>query len=251
MKIDRNVPKLLRGNRHSITALNKWSMLKTEVRLITAHMRHFFKPSSPALGPTRPPIWWVPGFFPGVKQPRRDSDYSPPSSAEVTPPCTFMAWTGKVKIKGKVNPRTHHEGQNGEQSNSYTLPLTSAPNGGGWLRPRSDRFTPGKEFRYPLYRRLGGPHSKSVNVRKISPLPGLEPGPSSRVAIPTTPSRPTHGMDRDKFTFFTKSTAWNANIIAVSNEKNMWKVRSVCKCGGNKELQIHQIMLAWANFRRK
>jgi hypothetical protein len=27
----------------------------------------------------------------------------------------------------------------------------------GWLAPRPGRFTPGKETRYPLYRRLGGP----------------------------------------------------------------------------------------------
>jgi hypothetical protein len=28
---------------------------------------------------------------------------------------------------------------------------------GGWSTPRPGRFTPGKETRYPLYRRLGGP----------------------------------------------------------------------------------------------
>jgi hypothetical protein len=38
----------------------------------------------PALGPTQPPVQWVPGGpFPGAKaQPRRDADRSPPSSAE-------------------------------------------------------------------------------------------------------------------------------------------------------------------------
>jgi len=35
--------------------------------------------------------------------------------------------------------------------------LTSALDGGGWLTLRPDRFTPGKESRYPFYRRLGGP----------------------------------------------------------------------------------------------
>jgi hypothetical protein len=38
-----------------------------------------------ALGPTQPPVQWVPGVLsPGVKaRPGRDADHSPPSSAEV------------------------------------------------------------------------------------------------------------------------------------------------------------------------
>jgi hypothetical protein len=41
--------------------------------------------SRPALGPTQPPVKWVPGVLtPGVKaRPGRDADHSPPSSAEV------------------------------------------------------------------------------------------------------------------------------------------------------------------------
>jgi len=41
--------------------------------------------SRPALGPTQPPVQWVPGVLsPGVKaRPGRDADHSPPSSAEV------------------------------------------------------------------------------------------------------------------------------------------------------------------------
>jgi hypothetical protein len=35
-------------------------------------------------------------------------------------------------------------------------------------------FTPGKT-RYPLYRRMGGPRSRSGYVRKISPPPGFDP----------------------------------------------------------------------------
>ena len=46
--------------------------------------------------------------------------------------------------------------------------------GGGWLTPRPDRFIPGKETRYPLYRRLGGPQGRSERVRKISPPPGFD-----------------------------------------------------------------------------
>jgi hypothetical protein len=37
-----------------------------------------------ALGPTQPPIQWVPGaLYLGVKRPVREADHSPPSSAEV------------------------------------------------------------------------------------------------------------------------------------------------------------------------
>jgi hypothetical protein len=41
--------------------------------------------SRPALGPTQPPVQWVPGVLSlGVKaRPGRDADHSPPSSAEV------------------------------------------------------------------------------------------------------------------------------------------------------------------------
>jgi hypothetical protein len=41
--------------------------------------------SRPALGPTQPPVQWVPGVLsPGVKaRPESDADHSPPSSAEV------------------------------------------------------------------------------------------------------------------------------------------------------------------------
>jgi hypothetical protein len=40
---------------------------------------------------------------------------------------------------------------------------------GGWLTPRSGRFTP----RYPLYRRLGRPQDRSRRVRKMSPHAGI------------------------------------------------------------------------------
>jgi hypothetical protein len=38
----------------------------------------------PVLGPTQPPIQWIPGVLsPGVKWPGREADHSPPTSAEV------------------------------------------------------------------------------------------------------------------------------------------------------------------------
>jgi hypothetical protein len=54
-----------------------------------------------ALGPTHPPIQWVPGALSlGVKWPGREAGHSPPSSAEVknawsytsTPQYAFMTW---------------------------------------------------------------------------------------------------------------------------------------------------------------
>ena len=44
--------------------------------------RDFPHPSKPALGPTEPPVQWVPGLSPGVKRPGRVADH-PPLSAEV------------------------------------------------------------------------------------------------------------------------------------------------------------------------
>jgi hypothetical protein len=44
----------------------------------------FTTASRPALGPTQPPIQWVLGSLSlGVYRPRRETDHSPPSSAEV------------------------------------------------------------------------------------------------------------------------------------------------------------------------
>jgi hypothetical protein len=57
--------------------------------------------SRPALGPTQPPIQWVPGALSlRVKGPGREADHSPPSSTEdnnvwsytSTPQYVFMAW---------------------------------------------------------------------------------------------------------------------------------------------------------------
>jgi hypothetical protein len=37
----------------------------------------------PILGPTQPPVQWVPGFSRGQRRPGRDADHKPPSSVEV------------------------------------------------------------------------------------------------------------------------------------------------------------------------
>ena len=42
--------------------------------------RDFPHPSIPTLGPTQPPVQWVPGLSPGVKRPGRRADNPPPSN---------------------------------------------------------------------------------------------------------------------------------------------------------------------------
>ena len=76
--------------------------------------------------------------------------------------------------KGKIWFRTGNEGPEGKQRYSSTLSLTSALNGGGWLTRRPECFTSGRQTRYPLYRRLGGPQGWSRWVREISPPTGFD-----------------------------------------------------------------------------
>ena len=47
--------------------------------------------------------------------------------------------------KGKGHPLTGHEGPDGEQMSSSTLPSTLGLDGGGWSAPHPGRFTPGKD----------------------------------------------------------------------------------------------------------
>jgi hypothetical protein len=80
----------------------------------------------------------------------------------------------KSKSKGKVRPRTGHEGPEGTAAQArlyYFFPLVL--DRGGWLRPRPGHFIPGKETRYPLYKRLCRPHGWSGWVQKILPTSGF------------------------------------------------------------------------------
>ena len=77
-------------------------------------------------------------------------------------------------MKGKVHPKTGHEGLGRELRYSCTLSLTLVLDGGGWSKPRPAALHPGKT-RYPLYRRLGRPQGRSGRVRKISPPSGFVP----------------------------------------------------------------------------
>ena len=64
-----------------------------------------------------------------------------------------------IVIHSSFLPRTGNEGPEREQRHSSTLSLTSALYRSGWLTTRPGRFTPQKDTRYPLCRRLGGPQS--------------------------------------------------------------------------------------------
>jgi hypothetical protein len=63
-----------------------------------------------------------------------------------------------------------------------TLSLTLALDIGGWSTPRHGRFIPGKETRYTLCRRLGGPQGRSGRARKILPSSRFNPWPFQSVA---------------------------------------------------------------------
>ena len=95
--------------------------------------------------------------------------------------------------KGKAHPRTSHEGPKWEIKYSSILSLTSALDGGGWLTSRPGRFTPRKQIRYPVYKRIGEPHSRSGRVRKVSPPTGFDLHTVQLAAsrLPTELSRPT------------------------------------------------------------
>jgi hypothetical protein len=91
---------------------------------------------------------------------------------------------------------------------SYSF-STSALDGGEWSASRPNRaLAPGKDPRYPLYRRLGGPESRSGHrgYKKIlSPLPGIEsqsPGRPTRSQTLYWLSYPAHTRASTHIYFF-------------------------------------------------
>ena len=77
--------------------------------------------------------------------------------------------------KGKVHPRTGHEGPEGEYTYNSALLLSSVLDRGGWSMPRPGSFTPPvKKNWYPLYRKLGGPQERSGQVQETSPPTGIQ-----------------------------------------------------------------------------
>jgi hypothetical protein len=80
--------------------------------------------------------------------------------------------------KGKVHPRTGHEGPESEYIYSSTLSLTSVLHVVGGQGHASATLPPGKTL-YPLDRRLGGPQGRSGRVRKSRFHRDSISGPSS------------------------------------------------------------------------
>ena len=85
------------------------------------------------------------------------------------------------KGKGKVHPRTGHEGPEGEEMYSSTLPSTMALDMGGWSAPRPDRITPGKDP-VPIVQDAGwAPGPVWTGAENLSP-PGFDPRTVQSVA---------------------------------------------------------------------
>ena len=84
----------------------------------------------------------------------------------------------KIKGKGKVHPRTGHEGPEGDYRYCSTISLTSALNGVGVLGHAPAASNPGTTG-YTLYRRLGGAQGPPGRVWKTLPHRDSIPGPSS------------------------------------------------------------------------
>jgi hypothetical protein len=94
--------------------------------------------------------------------------------------CTLNVFLFNVKNlndckgKGKIRPRTIHEGPEAENRYRSTLSLTSTLDGEGGHRYTPAALPPGKT-RYPLYRRLGGSKGRYGRAQEISPPPGFDP----------------------------------------------------------------------------
>jgi hypothetical protein len=86
----------------------------------------------------------------------------------------------------RVDFITCHEGPEEEHRCSSTLSLTSALDGVGGQRHAPAALPLGNTL-FPLYRKLGGPQSRSRRVRKISPPPGFD-----RHTVQPVTSRYTH-----------------------------------------------------------
>lgn len=81
----------------------------------------------------------------------------------------------KVKVKGKVHPRTGNEGPKGELYSS-TLVLSSALDGYEWLTPRPRRLIPGKRSGTPCagswVSQTAGLDRSGKSCRHRDPIPG-------------------------------------------------------------------------------
>ena len=81
----------------------------------------------------------------------------------------------KGKGKGKGLPRTGHEGREGEQMYSSTVPSTSALDGGGLSTPRPGRFTLGEITGTHFIGGWVGPRAGLDGYGKSRSPPGFDP----------------------------------------------------------------------------
>ena len=98
-------------------------------------------------------------------------------------------WTEFVyKVKAKVNFALEQAMKALTGNYSIALLFNLGATFGGWLTPHSGRFTPGKENRYPLHRKLCGPQGWCRWVRKTWLPPAFDPS--------TVQPVPSHNTDR-------------------------------------------------------
>jgi hypothetical protein len=95
-----NLPPSLNTTRPKTSTLfcscfNTYESICVEILLFTTASR-------PALGPTQPPIQWVPGFLSlGIKRPGSEADHSSPSSALIKNAWSYTS-TPPIRLHGVV-----------------------------------------------------------------------------------------------------------------------------------------------------
>jgi len=112
-----------------------------------------------------------------------------------------------ISLNGKVYPRAGHleqamKAQMGCRDTSLFFFLTSARDGSGCSTPQPGNFSLGKVIRYPLFRRIGGPH-----------------GPSGRVQVElvTTRIRSPDDPDRCESLYRLRYPGWQTQITSYHN----------------------------------
>ena len=78
----------------------------------------------------------------------------------------------QIEVKFKLNLWPAIKAQ---QASRGILSVTSTLYECWWSNPRSGPFSPRKETRQPIYRKLGGPQGRYGRMRKISPPPVFDP----------------------------------------------------------------------------
>ena len=130
----------------------------------------------------------------------------------------MVTWTN-VPSALQVHLRTGHEGSEEEYGHSSNLSLTSALDGGGWSTP-----CPGKETRYPRYRRPRGTHGRSVRARKSLLPPGINPRTVQPVASRYPGPVQTQYVTKRKFTALTIKVKCAVPCISSGTERTIHNV---------------------------